>query len=143
LLLGDDWGSLPVIPPAGGLLLCIGLASLALPSCNPPAQVQKGEYEILRGAPGRAFDVRRQGELIGLAQRYEADGLPGRGWTVVQNPYGQDLGLLDEHGRAWRYRPFGAEPELLGTFDTAEGIARLLGVGQAGLEVVERARAGD
>jgi hypothetical protein len=137
LLLGDDWGSAPPRNLASaGLLLLLALGQVG---CRTPPPARSGEYEIVRGTPERSFEVWSQGRLVGLAQRYLAQGLDGRGWTVVQNAFGQDLGLLDEHGRAWRYRPFGAEPELLGAFDTSEGAARILGLAPEGLELRERA----
>jgi hypothetical protein len=91
----------------------------------------------VRAQPERRFEARFEGEKVGLALRFRAEGLGERGWTVVQNPWGQDLGLLDEHGRAWRYRPFGQEPELLGACATVEGVARILELDPQRLELVE------
>jgi hypothetical protein len=116
--------------------LCAAGALLA-PACRGPRPPTRGEYEIVRGQPERRFEARFEGEKVGLALRFRAEGLGERGWTVVQNPWGQDLGLLDEHGRAWRYRPFGQEPELLGACATAEGVARILELDPQRLELVE------
>lgn len=106
-------------------LLCAAWPLLGA-ACRAPKPPARGEYELVRALPERRYEVLLDGARVGLALRFRAEGLGGRGWTVVQNPWGQDLGLLDEHGRAWRYRPFGQEPELLGACATAEGVARIL-----------------
>lgn len=114
-----------------------GAAGLLVGGCRAPQPPAQGEYELVRAVPQRRFEVRLDGVPVGMALRFRAEGLGGRGWTVVQNPFGQDLGLLDEHGRAWRYRPFGQEPELLGACATAEGVARILDLDPQRLELLE------
>jgi hypothetical protein len=50
-----------------------------------------------------------------------------RTFFSVRNIHGQELGLVDDLGRAWRYRPHALEPDWVGTDGLAEGVARILG----------------
>ena len=64
---------------------------------------------------------------VGSLRRFVGTQAPSRSVLVVQNLHGQDLGIVDELGRAWRYRPH-QEPKFLGTWSVEEGALRILGV---------------
>jgi hypothetical protein len=60
---------------------------------------------------------------------------------VVQNTFGQDLGMIDGLGRAWRFRPHQTEADRLLTGTIAEGAAAILGASDCELREVELERA--
>jgi hypothetical protein len=74
----------------------------------------------------RAWSVERSGESIGSLVRFEEPGSRTKVVYVVRNEWGQDLGLIDALGRAWRWRPHAETPELVGSGTTTDGVARIL-----------------
>lgn len=91
-----------------------------------------GPADIEAGAPrrGRALEawaVLDDAERVGSVVRFEVEGDPPASVFLVRNVYDQDLGLIDELGRAWRFRPHAAEHESLGAGTVSEGAARILG----------------
>ncbi len=81
-----------------------------------------------------SWRVTAGGELVGFVRRYSpehrdpaAPEEAGYGpWYAVQNRWAQELGLIDELGRAWRLRPHRSGPEWVGTGTVAEGVAEVL-----------------
>jgi len=89
----------------------------------------------------RAFAVEAwsviDGEVaVGSLVRYEPKGEPLRGFFAVRNEHGQDLGLVDSLGRAYRHRPHLEEPEWVGTGTVEGGVARILARPRVTLERV-------
>ncbi len=81
--------------------------------------------------PSEAWAVQdASGDELGLVVRFEeiAPDLEGppRTFLSVRNLHGQELGLVDDKGRAWRYRPHAAEPDWVGTAGSTEGVALIL-----------------
>lgn len=126
----------------GSAALCACLAacvvtrseSTAAPEDHPPViGTVEGVWRVLA----------EDGELLGYVRRY-AEVPPDAGqpveagfgpWYAVQNRWAQELGLIDELGRAWRLRPHRDEPDWVGTGTVREGVAEVLGVpGEVNLE---------
>lgn len=79
---------------------------------------------IWRSDVAAVWAARVRGVVVGRVVRL--GGSEGERYFVVQNVHGQDLGLIDGQGRAWRARPH-AEHEAVGTGTVADGAARILG----------------
>ena len=70
--------------------------------------------------------------------RETAEGAEDAEYYSVRNAYHQELGSLDEHGRAWRFVPHQREAEWVGTGTLVEGARKILELGPgADLEEVE------
>ncbi|MFT6364299.1 MAG: hypothetical protein ACJAZ8_002724, partial [Planctomycetota bacterium] len=63
---------------------------------------------------------------IGWLVRFQEDGEGGRSFYSVRNLHHQELGLVDTHGRAWRFEPFDREPNWLGSGSVPDGVSRIL-----------------
>lgn len=72
-----------------------------------------------------------QDRVIGSVVRYEEPSGGRRFLYSVRNLHGQDMGMVDKLGRAYRYRPH-ADPEWLSTGPVQEGVLAILGQGLAG-----------
>jgi hypothetical protein len=81
---------------------------------------------LTRARPVRAWELWEEGKLLGLLVRFEEAGTTIRAFYSVRNREGQELGLVDLEGRAWRHRPHEAEPEWLGSGTVIEGARRIL-----------------
>lgn len=100
---------------------------LALASCITTRQTAPahGDGEVLwRSEVSGAWEVRVRGAAVGRVVRQDLQ--EGGRFLVVQNAYGQDLGLIDGQGMAWRARPH-REHEWVVTGTVAEGVAGILG----------------
>jgi hypothetical protein len=117
---------------AAALLLTATLCGcVTTVSSSPPGA---GEVVARVSRPTRAWNVTLVGDEVGLVVRF---GSPPQGFLfVVRNAYGQDLGIVDSLGRAWRLRPPEGNPEFIGSGTVAEGTRRILGMG-AGLVLRE------
>lgn len=102
------------------------------------------ESRVTTAPAGTVWEVRERGALVGYVVRFREPGDDGRTFFSVRNPSHQELGLVDEHGRAYRYHPHEREPEWLGSGTVLDGVARILDLGE-GAELRERleASAGD
>src|SRR5262245_370592 len=114
-------------------------AAGALPACRVTtteriARPQEGRVE--HGAATRSWNALADGALIGRVVLFEAEDRPEAPVFMVQNELGQDLGLVDSLGRAWRYRPHQRDADWLGTGTVGEGVARILGAETCLLEEV-------
>lgn len=141
--------------PCGGratraaLALALGLAP-ALGACTTSTTTREPagiDRAVLTPVPAvRAWVVLDQGETSGSVVRYAERGLDGRFLYVVRNLWDQDLGVVDELGRAWRRVPHG-EDRWIGTGTVAEGVRRILELGancalsEQTIELVEQATA--
>jgi hypothetical protein len=86
-----------------------------------------GASEATWSAPARAWEVVSGGRVLGVVVEFREE-QGGRGFHSVRNGQQQELGLVDAHGRAWRFRAHEDEPEWLGSGTVAEGAARILGL---------------
>ena len=66
---------------------------------------------------------------IGWLVRFQEEGEKGRSFYSVRNLHHQELGLVDTHGRAWRFEPFEKEPNWLGSGSVREGVSRIMSPG--------------
>jgi hypothetical protein len=81
---------------------------------------------ITRAAPVRAWELWESGRCLGSMVRFEETGNAARAFYSVRNREGQEIGMVDLQGRAWRYRARESEPEWLGTGTVIEGARRIL-----------------
>lgn len=112
------------------LLLAAILA--AAPACTTTtATAPPGlQNAVVHSVPvERAWIVSEGGTVVGSFLRYGESVGSQRFLYVVRNVHHQDLGMVDQLGRAIRYRPH-AEPEWLGTGTLQQGVCRVLGLGQ-------------
>ncbi|MEC7232117.1 MAG: hypothetical protein VXW31_04190 [Planctomycetota bacterium] len=131
--------------------IALGITSwAALPGCmtttiqDPPGI----ERAVLTPVPAvRAWVVLEAGRVEGSVVRYAERGQDGRFLYVVRNIWDQDLGVVDELGRAWRRVPH-EEDRWIGTGTVADGVRRILDLGRGcalseqSLEAVESATRG-
>jgi hypothetical protein len=82
---------------------------------------------ITHGAPTRAWRVVEGERTLGWVVRFDDPAAPRRSFFSVRDPDQHDLGLIDLHGRFWRYRAHAEEPDWLGTGTVREGAIRILG----------------
>ena len=108
---------------------CLLLVVLPLAACRttstsqapgPPAVV------VTRAVPVRAWELWQDGLLLGSLVRFEETGDASRAFYSVRNREGQEIGLVDLDGRAWRHRPHQSQPEWLGTGTVKDGARRIL-----------------
>ncbi len=107
------------------------LSSLSLSACmSTTTQSSPGlERAVLTPVPAvRAWVVIEGGAIRGSVVRYAERGQDGRFLYVVRNLWDQDLGMVDEKGRAWRKVPH-SEDQWLGTGPVANGVRMILGLG--------------
>jgi hypothetical protein len=88
-----------------------------------------GGVVVLRSEPVAGWQVWEETRLAGSLVRYEEPGGRRRTWYSVRNAHQQELGVVDVHGRAWRYKPHQREPVWLGSGTVDEGVRRILGLG--------------
>lgn len=108
--------------------LLIGLAAAACTGPREARLTEETEAQVAISEPVRAWEVLEDGLLAGALIEFVERGGERRFFSV-RNPHQQELGLVDAHGRSWRYRPHADEPEWLGTGTILEGVRRILGLG--------------
>jgi hypothetical protein len=79
------------------------------------------------GTRARTWEVRCGDELVGLVVLFQERGLARDSIYLVRNTWNQDLGLIDGHGRAYRYLPHHDDPAWVGSGTIAGGVERILG----------------
>lgn len=72
-----------------------------------------------------------QDRMVGSVVRYEEPAGEQRFSYIVRNIHEQDMGMVDQLGRAYRYRPHQG-PEWLSTGPVEEGVLVILGQGPDG-----------
>lgn len=77
--------------------------------------------------PSRAWEVVVDAAVVGVLVEFATEG-SARRFFSVRNPFHQELGLVDELGRVWRYRAPDGEADWLGSATVIEGTARVLGL---------------
>lgn len=80
---------------------------------------------VMRTSPVRAWELLDAGKRLGSVVRYES---PDRAqaYFSVRNEHGQELGIVDVEGRAWRYRAHQREPDWLLTGTVVQGARAIL-----------------
>jgi hypothetical protein len=81
---------------------------------------------ITRTKPVRAWEIWDSGRCLGSFVRFEEPGKPDRAFYSVRNREGQEIGIVDIDGRAWRYRVHSSAPDWLGSGTVFEGARRIL-----------------
>jgi hypothetical protein len=114
----------------GALALCVATCGCVETTTHHP--VGAGEEHTLHRVPlVAAWDVVDDGRVIGAVLRFEREAAPDAEPElvfIVRNEHGQDLGLVDGLGRAWRKRPH-APDEALGAGTLEAGARRILAAG--------------
>lgn len=122
----------PVRRPALGLPRLLGAATLlVLSGCvtTTTSQPVGLDRAVLHSIPvSRAWIVKEGSEVVGSVVRYSERGSAGRFLYVVRNIWDQDLGVIDERGRAWRRVPH-AEDRWIGTGTVVHGVRQILETG--------------
>lgn len=134
-------------PSADGLPMRPWLGLLiALCCCLPPACTSSREDApvnadtalVQRLHPQRAWRVLDGGQIVGFVICFVDPRLATRCSYSVRNTLHQELGTIDELGRAWRFVPHQREAEWVTTSTVTLGSARILGASEsASLEVVD------
>lgn len=86
------------------------------------------EVQPASSNPVRAWEIASDGSVIGVVVLFE-EFRGSRSFYSVRNKDQQELGLVDEHGRAWRYHAHETEPAWLVTGTVFDGVRAILGVG--------------
>ena len=110
----------------------LSLAACVVTRERQPAPIPVGSPVV--GRAEAAWRVLAGDEVVGFAMRYHpmdserlAPQEAGHGpWYAVQNRWNQELGMIDELGRAWRYRPHRNGPQWLGSGTIEEGVQKVL-----------------
>ena len=115
-------------------LLLLGLCAPLLGCVSTKSE--RLSYDDGSGAPvhlvpARAWELREDGLLVGHVVLFDAQDDSGHLYYSVRNSWQQELGLVDELGRIWRFRPFEEEPEWMGSGSVVEGARLILEQGPA------------
>ncbi len=108
------------------------LSGLGMGACQGPKQaVSSSQTEASATVANavRAWEVVLGGRVIGVVVEFAEVG-GGRGFHSIRNAHHQELGMVDEHGRTWRYRAHSDEPDWLVTGTVFDGTRAILGVGE-------------
>jgi hypothetical protein len=120
--------------------LLLGAATLgSLTGCvaTTTSQPVGLDRAVLHSIPvSRAWIVVEDGETLGSVVRYSERGSAGRFLYVVRNIWDQDLGVIDERGRAWRRVPH-EEDRWIGTGTVVQGVRQVLDSGSRA-QMIER-----
>lgn len=92
--------------------------------------------EITQAAAARAWELWSSGRYLGAVVRFEVRDDTHRFFYSVRNREGQEMGIVDLHGRAYRYRAHVTDPEWLGTGPVFDGARKILD-GPTSAEAVE------
>ena len=118
------------------LPLLLLIAAAACRTTSTSRAPRPDSVPITRTAPTKAWELWDAGRCLGSLVRFEEPSNPRRAFYSVRNREGQELGLVDLDGRAWRYRPHESVPQWVGTGTVLEGARRILD-GTAAAELVE------
>lgn len=112
----------------------LGLGSCLTTSTSQPAGLDRA---ILTSIPvSRAWIVQEDGQTLGSVVRYSGAGNDGQFLYVIRNLWDQDLGVIDERGRAWRRIPH-EDDRWIGSGTVVQGVRQILDTGTNTL-MVER-----
>ena len=119
-----------VLVAAVAVIAC-GCRTTSSTHASSPSRV-----EATRSVATRTWELRDGSEVLGRVVRMESVDAPEHTFFVVQNREGQDLGIVDDLGRAWRYRVHERDPEWIATGTVLQGARAILEAG-AHAELVE------
>lgn len=132
-------------------LLCLVLAipSFACQTRVSRTQVPAEAVPMASALPTRAFELVERGRVVGIVVEFvELRG--DRRFFSVRNELQQELGLVDQDGRFWRYRAHGEEDaEWIGSGTVLLGAIRILEADEGcemfevGLELLSTPASGD
>ena len=120
-------------------MLCLALSGAAASGCirRTVSSPDFGDAEARHALASDGWRVWAEDRLAGYLVRFDELGGGGATLISVRNAHNQDLGWIDEQGRAWRYR-LHADPEWIGTGSRAMGAGLILGLANLPrLEAVE------
>lgn len=108
------------------VLLCLALGPVS--GCQThvsQADVLNSDAEVSLLQATRAWEVVEGGRVVGNVVEFE-ERVGEYRFFSVRNTLQQELGLVDIHGRAWRYRAHVEEPEWLCTGTILDGASAIL-----------------
>jgi len=117
-----------------GLVLLALLGSCRTTTSSGPAGM--AQHALTRVAARAAWEAWDGPRLLGTVVRFEEDSDPERAFYSVRNRAGQEVGIVDLLGRAWRHRPHQPEAEWLGSGTVLAGARAILEGGEP-LRLVE------
>ena len=91
-----------------------------------------GDLSARQAKPQGCWQVWQGEQLAGYVVRFEEAGPGGSMLLSVRNNHNQDLGWIDQVGRAWRYRPH-EDPEWMSSGSTLQGVRQILKLGEGAL----------
>lgn len=106
----------------------IAPAHVACRTSTTRSEANTPGFSVARTTPVRAWDVRSNGRTLGSLIRYEDPSDSERAMFIARDREQHDLGLVDVHGRAWRYVLKSREPEWLGTGTVTHATALIFAV---------------
>ena len=112
------------------IALCCGLGP-ACTSAREEAPINADTALVQRLDPQRAWRVLDSGQTVGFVVRFADPALPTRCSYSVRNTLHQELGTIDELGRAWRFVPHQREAVWVVTSTLSVGSARILGASES------------
>ncbi|MEO6708526.1 MAG: hypothetical protein ABI054_10430 [Planctomycetota bacterium] len=119
------------------LLILIASLGASCTSTHELATINADKAVVQRLDPDCAWRVLDGGTLRGYVVRFVDPAIATRCSYSVRNELQQDLGTIDELGRAWRFVPHQREAQWICTSTLTRGAAELLGASpQANLEEV-------
>ena len=111
--------------------LLLGLTMLAASCVSETTSSQDyGDLNARQSTAQGAWEVLDGQKTVGYVVRFEEKGEQDNLLLSVRNTYNQDLGWIDQLGRAWRYRPH-EDPEWISTGSTLQGVRHILEVGES------------
>ena len=113
-------------------MACALIGTLGLGACETTQTVRitpAGVGLVTATEASRCWKVLEHGEPQGWVVRFEGPGGPGHEYYSVRNLHHQELGTLDEQGRAWRFVPHEREAEWVATGTVLEGTRLILELG--------------
>jgi hypothetical protein len=93
---------------------------------------------IVHAQPTGTWRVVESGELLGFVVRFEDPEDALHSFFSIRNALHQELGIVDRHGRCFRYVPHVREPQWVSTGTVLEGARSILGAAQAELVALEQ-----
>ncbi len=111
------------------LLLVVGSLAASCTTTHELTAINADEAVVQRLDPERAWRVVDAETLRGFVVRFVDPKVPARCSYSVRNELQQDIGTIDELGRAWRFVPHQREAQWVCTSTLIRGAAELLGAG--------------
>jgi hypothetical protein len=118
------------------LVLLLPLLGAGCLGPNQQSLRDRNEATATAAEAVRAWEIVLDGEVRGRVIEFAELG-GERGFHSVRNARHQELGMIDDLGRSWRYQPHADEPDWLGTGTVLEGARAILNLPESaeGFEV--------